>query len=54
MDFHERGSMKLTMGKPRPSAETSKQRDLDTTAAENLRTEGYCHGAHVQAPAAKR
>jgi hypothetical protein len=54
MDSHERGSMKLTIGKPQPSEETSNQRDLDTTAARNLRTEGSltwcgCSGACCEA-----
>jgi hypothetical protein len=50
MAFHEGASLKLTMGNPLPSGHTSNQRDLDTTASRNLRTEGYlswcaCFGA---------
>jgi hypothetical protein len=41
MAFHEGVSLKLTMGNPRPPGQTCNQRDLDTTAAKNLRTEGY-------------
>jgi hypothetical protein len=40
MAFHEGASLKLTMCNLRPSEDTCKRRDLDTTAARNLRTEG--------------
>jgi hypothetical protein len=40
MDFHETASMKFTMGKGRPSKETSNRRDLDTTVARNLEDGG--------------
>jgi hypothetical protein len=50
MAFHEATSLKLTMGNHSPSGQTCNQRDLDTSAARNLRTEGYlswcaCFGA---------
>jgi hypothetical protein len=47
MAFHEGASLKLTMGNPRRSGQTFNQRDLDSTAATNLRTEGICNGADV-------
>ena len=54
MAFHEGPSLKLMMGNPRPPEQTCSQRDLDATAATNLRTEGYRHGSHRKAPAARR
>lgn len=54
MDFHEWLSLIFTMGKLVPAGQTRSRRDLDTTAARNLRTEGISHGAHVQAPASRR
>jgi hypothetical protein len=54
MAFHEGASLKLTMGNPRPSRQTFNQRDLDSTVATNLRTEGFllwcaCFGACCEA-----
>jgi hypothetical protein len=55
MDLHGRDYMELTIPKRAPDPETDNQRDLASSDLGNLRTEGYiCHGAHVQAVAAKR